>query len=225
MHATSSAIAQGHEHVYLDSDDLEDVTPTSVNDELIQSNGDARLELRIFNGAYASVRRRSARARETDYWVNLAFLDPEPLRRNEGPWVGIAGASGILAGAGLIVARTGFYADAGPGLKLAVAVALLTAITSAGIGFRRFRNRLYFVTRHGRVPVLRLAANNPGRSQVRRFVDRIGAAARAAHQQRAAVRSHYLRDEMKEHRRLREAGVLAENDYEAAKVRVLAAHG
>ena len=66
MHATSSAIAQGHEHVYLDSDDLEDVTPTSVNDELIQSNGDARLELRIFNGAYASVRRRSARARETD---------------------------------------------------------------------------------------------------------------------------------------------------------------
>jgi hypothetical protein len=59
---------------------------------------------------------------------------------------------------------------------------------------------------------------------VRQFAHRIAAAANAAHARRATVRSHYLRDEMKEHRRLREGGILDEKIYEAAKARVLAAH-
>jgi hypothetical protein len=39
------------------------------------------------------------------------------------------------------------------------------------------------------------------------------------------VRSRVLRDEMKEHRRLLEAGVLQPQDFEAAKGRILRAHG
>ena len=224
MHATSTAIAQGHEHVCLASDDLEDVAPTSINDELIQASADGCLELRIFNGAYASVRRQSARSKATDYWLNLAFLDPEPVRLRDRLWPGIACASGVLACAALVAAKSGIYADFGLVLKLAVPAALLAMAVSTGIGLHHFWNRIYFVTRHGRVPVLRLAANRPDRHQVKRFVGQIGTVARAAHHQRAAVRSHYLRDGMKEHRRLHEAGVLAEADYEAAKARVLAAH-
>ena len=41
---------------------------------------------------------------------------------------------------------------------------------------------------------------------------------------RRSTRGAHLRDEIREHLRLREAGVLSEQDYEASKRRILARH-
>jgi hypothetical protein len=225
MHAIPNAAAQGHEHVLLVSDELEEVAPSSIDEELVQVTSEGRLELRIFNGAYVSVQRNPPRARGTDYWLNLAFLDPAPVRFYDRVWMFIAGAAAFTALAAALSAKGAFDAPAGTTLFLLAPVALCVAAGSLGIGVYRYWNRLFFLTRHGRVPVLKLAAHMPDRKEAGRFVDRMAAAAEAAHVRRAHVRSHYLRDEMKEHRRLHESGVLDEKNYETAKTRVLAAHG
>jgi hypothetical protein len=46
----------------------------------------------------------------------------------------------------------------------------------------------------------------------------------AAKAERPQERPQFLRDEMREHHRLRELGVLSEEQYEQSKARILASH-
>lgn len=85
--------------------------------------------------------------------------------------------------------------------------------------------RLVFCTRHGRVPVLRLMRREPDRGQVKSFLAALEEAVHRAAAARPGSHGRLLRDEMKEHRRLLEAGVLQPHDFEAAKARILHAHG
>ncbi len=224
MQGMTTASAQGHEHVFLVSDELEDVAPSSIDEELVQATAEGRLEISLFNGAYAAVHQRASRGRTRDYWLNLAFLDPEPRRMQERTWVFAAGVLTLTALCAWVLEKTVLSGEAAAGMQMLVPVALLAAAGTLAVGLHRYFNSLHFLTRHGRVPVLKLTANSPDRKALGRFVQKMAAAARAAHDRRIVVPTHYLRDEMKEHRRLREGGILDEKHYEAAKTRVLAAH-
>jgi hypothetical protein len=59
---------------------------------------------------------------------------------------------------------------------------------------------------------------------IRTFLPRLEAHLRIAGARRRAGADH-LRDEMREHFRLKEAGALTEAEYEAAKKKILATHG
>ena len=59
---------------------------------------------------------------------------------------------------------------------------------------------------------------------LRPFVARLTAHIRLASAARRRTKAEHLRDEMREHQRLRELGVLSVSDYEASKVRILGQH-
>jgi hypothetical protein len=59
---------------------------------------------------------------------------------------------------------------------------------------------------------------------VRPFTQKLAAHIRIAIAARRSSRVEHLRDEMREHFRLKEAGVLPNEEYEACKRRILAKH-
>jgi hypothetical protein len=60
---------------------------------------------------------------------------------------------------------------------------------------------------------------------LRLFLARLAAHTRLATAARRRSRAQHLRDEMREHFRLKEIGLLSMDEYEAAKARILGQHG
>lgn len=218
MHPYPAPLAIDYEHICLTSEEPDEPVPAmargAISAELAQSRGRVGSRFAIFNRSYLGVRTASASARAQEYCLKLAFLDPVPARPAGSPWWSVAAALALLS-SGLVLG----------GWVPASYAALAAALLSLGLAVHRSFDRLIFYTRHGRVPVLQLLHHRPDRRQVKAFVGALQSAIREAAAEHSGVRSRLLRDEMKEHRRLLEAGVLQPQDFEAAQGRILRAHG
>jgi hypothetical protein len=72
---------------------------------------------------------------------------------------------------------------------------------------------------------LEISRSRPDRRRPRAFIERLKMAIRQAQLDGPPVQAHYLRDEMREHRRLLEQGVMQPEKFELAKILILRAHG
>lgn len=214
MHATVTAPAGAYEYVYLVSDELEEVEPATVQAELEQSGGPLHRRVTIFNDTYLGVHIRMPGMPARWYWLNLAFLDPVPARPPDTPSLVTAACAALLAPAGLVL----------PGRGLAVSLLLAIALAFLGRAVYRGFGTLVFRTRHGRAPVLRLSRALPDRRRVRAFVCEMARAVQRGRAECGGDRGDYLRDEMKEHRRLVEQGALGPREFQRARALILAAH-
>ncbi len=214
-----------YEYVYLISDDLEEVVPSTVDATLDQSDTGVRSRITIFNGSYLGVRRKGPRQERHDYWINLAFLDPRPTRRGDRFWSISAAILAIVTACALSVSYSQTMIALGLGVTVTIVSLSAATLLSVALAVRRYWGKLFFLTRHGRVPVLCLSVNRPDRKCVREFILAIQAAIARASADRADVsRAHHLRDEMKEHRRLQHGGVLDERQFKIARRLILGAH-
>jgi hypothetical protein len=224
MQPTPSADPREYEHVYLFSEELEDVEPKTIDAELEQRSADSYQRLSIFNGTYLGVRRDDVRKGTQEYWLNLAFLDPKPLRRPARFWSAFVVGSGIGIIGVLGLVNTLFSVPDNSSRPLIVPLMAIATLVSLIVAVVRFLGTFAFFTQHGRIPVLFMSSDKPNRRQVRLFIKHLGEAARRARACRTPVRGHYLRDEMKEHRRLQEDGVLEAGQFETARALILKAH-
>jgi hypothetical protein len=100
------------------------------------------------------------------------------------------------------------------------------AVAAAAVfaAVHRTAETLTLFSAHGRAKLL-CHAGGPGTLRAfRTFLPRLEAHLRIAGARRRTGADH-LRDEMREHFRLKDAGALTKADYEAAKRRILATHG
>lgn len=216
---------RAYEYVYLISDELEEVVPTTVDASLEQSTADVLSRFTIFNGSYLGVRRQGARREPGDYWINLAFLDPRPKRCADRFWSIATAIFTAATACALSAIHSRFLSWAGSALTLTVVALSVATLASGTLAMRRYCSQLIFLTQHGRVPVLWLSMNKPDRNHVRGFIRAIHAAIARATTDRADLpRGHLLRDEMKEHRRLQNAGILDERQFQIARRLILEAH-
>ena len=102
-------------------------------------------------------------------------------------------------------------------VALGAACALFAAfhLTTESLTLFSANGRARLVAHTGRIGTLRA---------FRKFLPRLDAHLRVALGARRSSRAQHLRDEMREHFRLRNAGALAEAEYESAKRRILATH-
>jgi hypothetical protein len=209
------ATPEHHEHVFFTSEDIEEVVPNTFNAELVQPG--AGLRLQVFNGTYLTV---ESRRHHTEYWLNLAFVDPAPERRMNPLAKSFLVAPAMLGGTLLVGAAT-----LGQSWAMSAAAAATLALMAAGFVHYRSCEKLVFRTRHGRMPVLRISRHQPNRKELRAFLGRLERAIGTAVAERSPTRAQYLRDEMREHRRLLSEGILKPHQFEAAKRAILGAHG
>jgi len=182
-------------------------------------------ELALLDDYYVQVHSRRARKEPLRYTIDLRFLNSQPVRVRHIAWMWFV-ASAVLwlaAAAGVWLAAAAETKFASP-LFIGGCIAALCAIVAAFIGVRGTSETLEFRSVNGGAPLVSvlggLGSTKAGKSFFVAMIKDIAAAKAARPQQK----QQWLRDEMREHHRLREIGALSEADYEASKARILKAH-
>lgn len=213
------------EHIYIASEDSTNpagaartLRGTTVLRNPIRHTG---AELALFEEGFLKVTAlRNANADEP-FFLDLRFVDPVPkLERVVAVrWLLAALGCGTTAGlAGFLMRFDALHLVATGALCVA---ALGTAITLF-VGLYSSHERTEFCTLHGRVPVLQLVANFGAIKKYRAFVPLLSHAIEEAADRIGADTAAYLRAEMREHYRLRGAGVLDNDECAKGTGRILA---
>ena len=184
------------------------------------------LRLEIIDYFYLAVgvqRAQSAQSVIAEFVLDLRFVDPSVRmsRHIATRWL----VATLLLAALAVAIGLRVQGSAAPGNWL---VACLIASTLAvGAGFvcaYRTTETLAVFSIHGRARLLEYTGMLGLGRALRPFLIKLSAHVRIAIAARRRSKALHLRDEMREHARLHETGVLSKPEYEAGKVRILAAH-
>jgi hypothetical protein len=218
-----------HEHILLESDLREVPDPRNVRTvhARIEVRGRPRrrvLQLEIIDYYYLSVRSQS-RSSPLEYVLDLRFVNPPRLSRHIA-WGWIIASLLFMALALGIAARIASLAI--PWWQnnflpvLAIVVMMWVCVTVVGV--YRITETASLLSTHGAAKLLELTSGLGTVRVVRSFMVKLAAHIRLSSAARRRTRTEHLRDEMREHLRLKELGVLSADEYEASKVRILNEH-
>jgi hypothetical protein len=204
----------------------------SLRDEDVSSNLSQHSKVKGFDCDFLVVSERYVavhavralsgnRRRETRYLVDLAYLDPEPRRyvRRDWKWLKIGAAfaaiTAILIGLGFAgMGSMTFFWPATIVMGTAAAILIL-------LFFIKSDDRLIFHARYARTPLVQILARNPSKAAVKRFVETIRLGIKHARKRHDNDNERLLKGELREHRRLRDEGILPEPIYQKVKRRIL----
>ena len=186
----------------------------------------ASTELSLLQDHYISVRQTRGKEAPRKYVLDLRFVNARPERVRNVAWVFLGAAIvALLATIGaLLWARseaTNFWMH--PGFFGAVG-GTITAAALLILFLRRTTESLQFKSVHGGATLISIVGGIGAAKSGKAFLVDLINNINAAKQVRPQPLVQFLRDEMREHHRLRELNVLAEEEYEAAKSRILAQH-
>jgi hypothetical protein len=184
-------------------------------------------EFAWLDGHRLEVRTRRPRQPARRYEVDLRFVDGETITRRRIAW---RFWQACLALAALSV--TSFWLATGPDgpswapMGMPAAIGLLMATLCLGtLALYRTHDTIELLSVHGRAVLAEITGNVGISRATGDFVAEIGRRTADARAQQRQSKQQFLRDELREHRRLFEDGVLGEAAYEAGKRRILQAHG
>jgi hypothetical protein len=217
------------EHILLESDERRIPHPRSARKlharvELHSRIRRRALQLELIDYYYLVVRLYRARLVAAEYVLDLRFANASLAlsRHVASRW--ILSALVLIALAGAIAYRIG--GSAAPGSWLAAGgIVFGLAVAATVVGLYRTTETISMYSLHGHARLLEFTAGLGVKRAVGPFRNKLAAHIRLAAAARRPMRSEHLRDEMREHFRLRERGVLSEEEYEASKTRILAEHG
>jgi hypothetical protein len=130
----------------------------------------------------------------------------------------------ILLGAGGLWASWTDAARWSSPIFLSALVTLLAAGGAITMFLRRTVESLNFVSMHGGATLISVIGGIGSARAGKKFFVELIRSINAAKALRPQERAQFLRDEMREHHRLRELGVLTEQQYEQGKSRILGSH-
>jgi hypothetical protein len=181
-------------------------------------------EISLLEDHFASVQSERPSSEPMDYVLDLRFANAKPLcvRRIAWTWLSLSLVFGLLAtAAGWLSYSTN--APLAPTLLVGAAM-LAGAVTSTFIFLRRTTESLEFTSVHGQATLISITGGIGSARAGKTFFINLIKSISAAKQARPQSKQEFLRDEMREHHRLRELGVLTQLEYETSKARILAAH-
>lgn len=218
------------EHILLESDEREVpalALARMMHARLAMNGGLWRrsIELILIDYFYLSVRTIRSQS-VTSFVLDLRFVDPAPRFSRQVAWRWMA-ASVVLLAAGIAVAI-----EIGKSVLpwwrnewLPIEAALLGSAVCALFAAIYFTTEtLTLFSAHGRAKLVEHTGGVGTILAFRRFRPKLDAHLRIAVDARRKSRAEHLRDEMREHFRLKCIGALSESEYEAAKRRILATH-
>jgi len=206
--------------------------PDSAEEHLFESTAGhytltqhSRIRSRACTLALLSRRLLSVRTEERfggtrEHTLDISVLDPEPKRCRRISWPHLA--TFFIAA---LAAGVAGFADRIPNSATWFTVLAVCAGLALVLTVFRSHDRLVFYSRNGRIPLLVLFNQNPDKDTFDAFVGILIDHIRQAGQNlRLVYQNELLSAELKEHRRLMEAGVILGRRYDAAKARILRLH-
>ena len=215
------------EHILLESDvrqvpDLRDARKSHGRVAVRSRLRRRVLQLEIIDYYYLSVRSRSG-ARGLEFSLDLRFARAPQLSRHIA-WKWLAASLVVIVVPTLIA--TAIHASAWwrqEWLPVSLAVATAWAGTTL-VCLYRTTETLSLVSTCGAAQLLEFTGGPGTFRALRPFIAKLTAHIRLASSARRHTKAEHLRDEMREHQRLRELGVLSQSDYELSKARILGQH-
>ena len=217
------------EHILLESDlrqvpDLRDARTVHARIEFRSRLRRRLLQLEIIDYYYLSVRSRS-RNKLREYVLDLRFADaPRSLRHISWRWITFSLV--FIAVALGIASRIGPSATASwqrHWLSVCISVIGVWAFATL-VAVYKTTEKVSLLSTHGAARLLECTGGLGTFRVFRSFMAKLGAHIRLAAGARRCTKTEHLRDEMREHLRLKEIGVLSAGEYEKAKVRILDQH-
>ena len=220
------------EHIHIEAEPGTVAAPTANRRRKVRSSYALKSRLRgcetevaILEDHFVSVRTVRPDAPVRKYEVDLRFANPKPVRVRSISWfwLSLAACMALLAAGGLWAtsAAVGRWSSA---ILVTALVALAASISATIMFLRRTVESLEFVSMHGGATLISVVGGiGSARAGKHFFIDLIKSI-NAAKTARPQERPQLLRDEMREHHRLRELGVITEQQYEQSKARILAGH-
>jgi hypothetical protein len=217
------------EHILLESDVRQVPDPRDARTVHARIEFRSRLrrrvvKLEIIDYYYLSVRSHS-RAVLREYVLDLRFVDaPRWLRHISWRWIALSLV--------LIVLASGIASRIDPsatpwwqhGWLRAGVIAVVAWAFATLVGVYRTTETVGLFSTHGAARFLECTGGLGTFHDFRGFMAKLAAHIRLASGARRSTKAEHLRDEMREHLRLKEIGVLSAAEYETAKMRILGQH-
>jgi hypothetical protein len=224
-------IARG-EHIHIEAEPGSVAAPTPQRRRKVRTSYVLKSRLRgcetevaILEDHFAAVRTVRPDAQSCKYEVDLRFASPKPVRVRSIAWFWLTLAVCLaLLAVGGIASSWGNASRWSSPIFLTALVTLLAACGATVLFLRRTVESLEFVSMHGGATLLSVVGGIGSARSGKRFFVELIKSINAAKAERPQERPQLLRDEMREHHRLRELGVLSEQQYEQSKARILASH-
>jgi hypothetical protein len=182
-------------------------------------------ELAILDDHYLSVRSIRPQAEPKKYEIDLRFVHAKPTRTRHISWFWLALAVSLaLLAVGAIwtsARAAGRWSDP---VMLTASATLLASFGAVFMFLRRTIESLEFLSIHGGATLVSVTGGIGSARKDKKFFIELIKNINAAKAARPQPKPQFLRDEMREHHRLRELGVLTQEQYEASKVKILASH-
>jgi hypothetical protein len=184
------------------------------------------VELALIDFCYLSVRTWHAQRPASQYVLDLRFVDPMLQLKRHVAWRWIAATAVLLA----LSVGAAWWIIASPepwwqrDRLAAFATTILVMAGAVFVSTYRTTETLTVFSLNGRVRLLEFVGSLGMFRASRQFRHQLAAHLQIATRRRRSTRAGHLRDEMREHTRLREARVLSEDEYDAGKRRILAGH-
>jgi hypothetical protein len=182
-------------------------------------------EVSLLEDHYLAVRTQQPGQDLKKYILDLRFANPRPMIVRHIAWLllAIAALSTVATIGSFWWAATAQSGWMHPGVFIGLA-AVITISLSVWQFLRRTTESLEFTSVHGGATLVRVVGGIGSAKTGRDFFVELIKSISAAKIARAQPKQEFLRDEMREHYRLRELRVLTEHEYESSKTRILAAH-
>jgi hypothetical protein len=216
------------EHIVLESDfrqvpDLRDARTVHAQIEFRSRLRRRVVQLEIIDYYYLSVRSHS-RSILLEYVLDLRFV-AAPRRLRHIAWRWISGSLLLMA---LVAIASRIDSSATPWwqhawLPVCVTVSVIWAFATL-VGVYRTTETVSLLSTHGAARLLECTGGLGAFHVSRHFMAKLAAHIRLASGARRRTKAEHLRDEMREHLRLKEIGVLSAGEYETAKARILDQH-
>jgi len=223
------------EHISLDTghDDNALVTPgkrphrpTRMSYTLASKLRGCVTQLGLLDEHFLSVQltRPDIAPRKYDFDLRFANAKPVIVRHIAWFWLALAISLAALATCALWMLWPNNAAEWVHPVPLTAVAALLSSIGAVLMFLRRTTESLEFTSVHGGVTLVSVTGAIGSAREGKKFFIELIKSIHAAKAARPQPPHQFLRDEMREHHRLRELGVLTQAQYEASKSRILASH-
>ena len=221
------------EQIMLSSDEVEEEVPVEetfqkVTLEFIQVNKfKARQKvIRIYDDKFLGIIEQRGK-KQLNYWLDMRYLNPMVRKSIILGWkLGLFAVICLLLGVMIFTSQEALQELLKPNVaKLAGGVFLAFGALLLYFAVQNSELSAEIVSEHGKTPLASVFLNIPNKKTFTQFSDVL--AQRIANAQKR-IRQHdhsmILAAELKEHRRLRDAGVLTEKAYNTAKNKIMGIH-
>jgi hypothetical protein len=194
--------------------------------DLIKGGSGIDTSVSLLADHHLLVKTQRKRATGEQYTVDLRFVDPRPVGVRKVSRYSLYAALAFSVMTALVVGLRFVWptlAQQIGGLATPIGLGAL-AVGAFVLCYYLTKESILFVSLHGRARVVVIAGRLGTTRRAHACAADIAAQAKAAQRHYKQPRQSNLRDEMREHSRLREEGVLTEAQYDEAKRRILQSH-